>query len=162
MSNQNKTLAERLAEARADSPLNDMTVHQAAVRASNELKRGVPTNVVSKGAFKEGNKAWNKGKNIGTETWGKTRKERAEQMSEEERRAYFGYHEHHTKETKKQMSNSAKNRWAKTMKRVMAEGVEYDNHYAAAEALGIHKDTIIYRIKNKSAKWEGWYYINEK
>jgi len=25
-----------------------------------------------------------------------------------------------------------------------------------AEALGIHKDTIVYRIKNKSEKWKGW------
>jgi hypothetical protein len=158
MSNQNKTLAEKLAEARAESPLKDMTHAQAAHQVVNAAKKGVPTGKVTKGAFKEGNDAWNKGKS-GKGSWGKTRKERAEQMTEEERRAYFGTVEQHTEETKEQMSASASARWAKTMKRVMAEGVEYENHYAAAEALGIHKDTIIYRIKNKSAKWNGWYYI---
>jgi hypothetical protein len=109
MSNQNKTLAERLAEARAESPLKDMTAQQAAVRATNELKRGVPTNKVTKGAFKEGNVPHNKGK---SGNWGETRKERAEQMSEEERRAYFGYHEHHTEETKQKQAEKATERWS--------------------------------------------------
>ena len=155
----NKSLQEKLAAAKANSPLNNLTTHQAALRASNALKKGTETGKVTKGAFKEGNEAWNKGKS-GKTSWGKTRKEKAKEMTEEERRAYFGYHENHTEETKEQMSESAKKRWANTMKKVSADGVVYENHYAASEALGIHKDTIIYRIKAKGDKWAEWYYID--
>lgn len=155
----NKSLTEKLAQAKATSPLNDLTTHQAALRASNALKKGTETGKVTKGAFKDGNEAWNKGKS-GKTSWGKTRREKAKEMSEEERRAYFGYHETHTEETKEQMSESAKQRWAKNMKKVMADGIVYENHYTAAEALGIHKDTVIYRIKAKGNNWNNWYYID--
>lgn len=157
----NKTLQERLEEARASSPVKDLTTHQQAIRVSNSLKKGVATGKVTKGAFKEGQVAWNKDKAVGKDTWGKTRKERAAEMSEEERRAYFGVVEQHTEKTKEQMSESASARWAKQMKRVMADGIEYANIYEAAEALGIHKDTVVYRIKAKGANWAQWFFIEK-
>jgi DNA-directed RNA polymerase len=155
----NKTLQERLEEARNASPVNELTPHQAALRVSNSLKKGISTGKVTKGAFKEGQEAWNKGKEIGKDTWGKTRKERAKEMSEEERRAYFGTVEQHTEKTKEQMSESASARWAKQMRRVMADGIEYANIYEASSALGVHKDTIVYRINAKGANWHQWYFI---
>ena len=85
----------------------------------------------------EGQEPWNKGKAIGKETWGKTRSERAKTMTKEERRAYFGTVEKHTEKTKEQMSESASARWAKQMKRVMADGVEYASIYEASSALGL-------------------------
>jgi hypothetical protein len=157
-----KSLQELLDEAKRDSPLNDMTPAQAAHRVTNALKVGVPTGKVTKGAFKEGQDAWNKGKAVGKDKWGRTRKERAAEMSEEERRAYFGTVEQHTEKTKEQMSESASARWAKQMKRVMADGVEYANIYEASEALGIHKDTVVYRIKAKGANWTHWFFIEEE
>jgi hypothetical protein len=157
MSNQNKTLAERLEDAKANSPLNNLTTQQAALKANNELKRGVSTGNVTKGVFKKGNEAWNKGIE-GKETWGKTRSERAKTMSPEEHKAYFGTVENHTEETKLKMSESHKVLWAKRMKRVIAAGVEYKSIYEAAGALGVHKDTIVYRIKAKSPKWADWNY----
>lgn len=157
-----KTLQERLEEARASSPVKDLTTHQQALRVSNSLKKDVPTGKVTKGAFKEGQDAWNKGKAVGKDKWGKTRKERAAEMSEEERKAYFGVIEKHTEETKKQMSKSASARWAKQMKRVMADGVEYASIYEASKALGVHKDTILYRIKAKAANWAHWYFIEDQ
>jgi len=157
----NKTLQERLEEARNASPINELTPHQAAVRVSNTLKKGVSTGKVTKGAFKEGQEAWNKGKEVGKDKWGKTRKERAKEMSEEERRAYFGTVDQHTEKTKEQMSKSASTRWAKQMKKVMADGVVYANIYEASSSLGVHKDTIVYRIKAKGANWQQWYFIEE-
>lgn len=154
-----KSLQERLNEAKKDAPLNDMTPAQAAHRVTNALKAGVPTGKVTKGAFVEGQDPWNKGKSIGKDKWGKTRKERAKEMTEEERKAYFGTIEQHTEKTKEQMSESASARWAKQMKRVMAEGVEYSNIYEASSMLGLHKDTIVYRIKSPNKNWENWYFI---
>jgi hypothetical protein len=156
-----KSLQDRLNEAKKHSPLNDMTPAQAAHRVTNALKSGIPTGKVTKGAFKEGQKAWNKGKEVGKDKWGKTRKERAKEMSEEERRAYFGIIEHHSEKTKEQMSESASARWAKKMKRVMADGIEYANIYEASSALGVHKDTIVYRIKARGANWQQWYFIED-
>ena len=161
MSESKKSLQELMEEARKGSPLNKLTHQQASLKANNSLKQGVPTNKVTKGVFKKGNVPWStgiKGKNT---PWAQTRKERAKDMTEEERKKYFGYIENHTEKTKEQMSESAKQRWAKTMKRVMADGVEYNNHNDASEKLGVHKDTVIYRIKNKSERWNGWYYIND-
>jgi hypothetical protein len=155
----NKTLQERLEEAKNASPIKDLTPHQAAIRVSNTLRKGTETGVVTKGAFKEGQEAWNKGKAVGKDKWGKTRKERAAEMSEAERRAYFGTVEQHTEKTKEQMSESASARWAKQMKRVMADGVEYANIYEASSALNVHKDTIVYRIKAKGANWAQWFFV---
>jgi len=155
----NKSLQQRLEEARATSPLNDLTHQQAAIRASNAARKGTP-----------GVEPWNKNKTVGytwnkgiegKESWGKTRKERGKLMTQDERKAYFGTVNHSDK-TKKQMTESAKNRWAKSMKRVYADGVEYDNHYQASEALDVHKDTILWRCKNKAEKWQNWYYIDDK
>ena len=156
-----KTLQQLLDEAKKDSPLNKMTPAQAAHQVTNAAKKGVPTGKVTKGAFKEGQEAWNKGKAVGKDKWGKTRKERAAEMSEEERRAYFGTVEQHTEKTKEQMSESASARWAKQMKRVMANDIEYANIYEASSALGVHKDTVVYRIKNKGANWQHWYFIED-
>ena len=98
-----KTLQERLAEAKKDSPLNNMSPSTAAHIVTNTAKKGIPTNKVTKGVFKEGQEPWNKGKSIGKETWGKTRSERAKTMTKEERRAYFGTVEKHTEKTKEQI-----------------------------------------------------------
>jgi hypothetical protein len=149
----NKTLQQRLEEAKQNSPLNDLTPHQAAVRVSNSLKKDVPTGKVTKGAFKSGQEAWNKGLEVGKDTWGKTRKEKAKEMSEEEKRAYFGVKDQHSKKTKKKMSASATERWAKQMKPVMCEGKKYASIYAAGEALCIHKDTVSYRIKTRPKEY---------
>lgn len=77
----------------------------------------------------------------------------------EEHRKLFGVKDQHSKQTKKQMSTSAKNRWSKEMKQVMADNVVYSNIYEAAKALGIHKDTVVYRIKNKPNQY---YYIKKE
>ena len=150
-----KSLQQRLEEAKAASPAKNMTAAQIAHQVTNAAKKGVPTGKATKGSFNAGNKAWNKGK---TGTRGKTRSERGAQMSEQERRKYFGAIEQHTEETKQQMKNSAKQRWAKSMKPVWADGIRYENHYVAGEALNIHKDTVVYRIRAKGEHWKGWYY----
>jgi hypothetical protein len=75
---------------------------------------------------------------------------------EKEFRELFGVKDQHSKKTKKQMSASASERWAKSMKKVSALGEIYDSIYAASEALGIHKDTVVYRIKTKPTDY---YYI---
>lgn len=154
---QTKSLQQRLDEAKKNSPLNDLSPHQAAVRVSNTLKKDVPTGKVTKGAFKPGQEAWNKGLEVGKDKWGKTRKQRAAEMSEQQRRAYFGTKDQHTTETKQQMSASASARWAKQMRAVMALGKKYASIYEAGEALGVHKDTISYRIKTKPKEY---YYID--
>lgn len=59
--------------------------------------------------------------------------------------------------TKKKMSKSASDRWAKTMRKVYAGNIIYKNLYEAAEALGIHPDTVRYRIKSKPNEY---YYID--
>jgi len=152
----NKTLQQQLEEAKQNSPLNDLTPHQAAVRVSNTLKKDVPTGKVTKGSFKKGQEAWNKGLEVGQDTWGKTRKEKAKEMTEEQRREYFGVKDQHSKKTKEQMSASASLRWAKQMKPVMALGIKYESIYAAGLALGIHKDTVSYRIRTKPKEY---YYV---
>ena len=158
----NKSLKELMAEARQGSPLNKMSNQQAAVQATNVLKKGVPTNKATKGVFKKGNDPWNKGKEVGKESWGKTRKERAKNMSTEERKKYFGTVDQHTEKTKQQMSNSATKRWAKHKRpKVIADGIEYENFIVCAEKLGIHKDTVSYRCKAKSVTWQEWYFKDE-
>ena len=57
------------------------------------------------------------------------------------------------------MSASASERWAKSMKKVSALGNIYESIYAASEALGIHKDTVVYRIKTKP---KDYFYVVEK
>lgn len=152
----NKSLKQLMAEAKQGSPLNKMSTQQAAVQTTNVLKKGVPTNKVTKGVFKKGNVPHNRGK---SGTWGDTRKERASQMTEEKRKEYFGIIEKHTENTKAQMSDSAKQRWAKHYRpKVVADGIEYENFIVCAEQLGIHKDTVTYRCKAKSKTWEGWYF----
>jgi len=76
-----------------------------------------------------------------------------------EYRALLGVKDQHTEETKLQMSASASARWAKTMPKVHAENTVFDNIYVAAEALGIHKDTVVYRIRAQSLRWKDWYFI---
>ena len=78
---------------------------------------------------------------------------------EKEFRDLFGVKDQHSKKTKKQMSASASERWAKSMKKVGALGKTYDSIYAASEALGVHKDTIVYRIKTKP---KDYFYVVEK
>ena len=78
---------------------------------------------------------------------------------EKEFRELFGVKDQHSKKTKKQMSASASERWAKSMKKVSALGKVYDNIYTAGEALGIHKDTVSYRIKTKPKEY---FYVVEK
>jgi len=78
---------------------------------------------------------------------------------EKEFRELFGVKDQHSKKTKKQMSASASERWAKSMKKVGALGKTYDSIYAASEALGVHKDTIVYRIKTKP---KDYFYVVEK
>ena len=78
---------------------------------------------------------------------------------EKEFRELFGVNDQHSKKTKKQMSASASERWAKSMKKVSALGKVYDNIYTAGEALGIHKDTVSYRIKTKPKEY---FYVVEK
>ena len=79
------------------------------------------------------------------------------QGREDEFRKLFGIKDQHTEKTKKKMSESAKQRWAKKMKPLYCEGKKYVNIYAASEALGIHKDTVSYRIKTKPKEY---YYID--
>ena len=81
-----------------------------------------------------------------------------EQGKEKEFRELFGVKDQHSKKTKEQMSASATARWAKQMKKVMALGKKYSSIYEASEALGIHKDTVSYRIKTKPAEY---YYIED-
>lgn len=71
-------------------------------------------------------------------------------------RKLFGVKDQHDKQTKEKMSKSACDRWAKTMKKVSALDKIYANIYEAAEALKVHKDTIVYRIKSHPDKY---YYI---
>ena len=78
---------------------------------------------------------------------------------EKEFRELFGVKDQHSKKTKKQMSASASERWAKSMKKVSALGNIYESIYAASEALGIHKDTVVYRIKTKP---KDYFYVVEK
>jgi hypothetical protein len=78
---------------------------------------------------------------------------------ETEFRELFGVKDQHSEKTKKQMSASASERWAKAMKKVSALGKIYDSIYAASEALGIHKDTVVYRIKTKPKEY---FYVVEK
>lgn len=76
--------------------------------------------------------------------------------NEIEFRRLFGIKDQHTESTKKQMSSSAKARWAKSQKPLIAEGVRYESIYTASDALGVHKDTISYRIKSRPNEY---YYI---
>ena len=78
---------------------------------------------------------------------------------EKEFRELFGVKDQHSEKTKKQMSASASERWAKSMKKVSALGKVYDSIYTAGEALGVHKDTIGYRIKTKP---KDYFYVVEK
>jgi hypothetical protein len=102
---------------------------------------------------------WLEATRKGTES----RKSKGEKLKsegkEQEFRKLFGVRDQHSKKTKKQMSSSASNRWAKSMKKVSALGKVYDNIYAAGEALGIHKDTVVYRIKSKP---NDYYYITKQ
>lgn len=72
-------------------------------------------------------------------------------------RKLFGVKDQHSKKTLKQMSASAIERWAKTMKKVHAQGKIYESIYTASDALGIHKDTVVYRIK--SPNYPDFYYM---
>lgn len=67
----------------------------------------------------------------------------------EEYRKLFGVKEKHSNKTKKIMSQKALERWEKSRKQVSALGKIYTSIYEAAEKLGVHKDTITYRIKTK-------------
>jgi hypothetical protein len=67
----------------------------------------------------------------------------------EEYRKLFGVKDHHTDDTKQKMSQKASERWAKQMRKVSALGKIYNSIYEASAALGIHKDTVSYRIKTK-------------
>jgi len=93
----------------------------------------------------------------------KKRKQKGQELKqqgkEKEYRELFGVKDQHTKKTKKQMSISAKERWAKRMKQVSIQGKIYQNIYQAADDLGIHKDTVVYRIKTKP---KDHFYIEEK
>ena len=77
----------------------------------------------------------------------------------EEHRKLFGYKEQHSEATKEKMRESSALRWAKTMKKVSALGKIYDSIYTAGEALGVHKDTVVYRIKTKPKEY---FYVVEK
>jgi hypothetical protein len=78
---------------------------------------------------------------------------------EKEFRELFGVRDQHTEETKELMRASAALRWAQTMKKVSALGKIYESIYAAGQALGVHKDTIGYRIKTKP---KDYFYVVEK
>lgn len=142
----NKTLQQLIEDAKKDSPLVKLTGQQAALKVSNNLKKGVPIGVKTKGAFIQGHIPWNKGRTDDNK-WGKTRKERAAEMSEEERRAYFGVNPQHSLQTRELQSESARARWAKTHRRVQTDQGIFESIYKAGEALGCHPDTIRYRIK---------------
>jgi hypothetical protein len=77
----------------------------------------------------------------------------------EEHRKLFGYKEQHSESTKEKMRESSALRWAKTMKKVSAFGKIYESIYTAGQALGVHKDTIVYRIKTKP---KDYFYVVEK
>lgn len=157
-----KSLQELMAEASVGSPLKKMSRHQASLQVVNQLKKGVPTDKVTKGAFKKGHKSWNKGMQ-GNTPWAKTRKERGEILKATDpdaHKKYFGTIEQHSQKTIDQMKDSATRRWANHKRpKVIADGVEYKNFLVCAETLGIHKDTVSYRCKSKSASWKGWYFV---
>ena len=159
-----KSLQELMAEASVGSPLRKMSRQQAAVNVVNQLKKGVPTNIATKGVFKKGHDTWNKGIS-GKNSWAKTRKERGEILKAtdpEAHKKYFGTIEQHSEKTKKQMGESATKRWANHNRpKVIADGVEYTNFLVCAEKLGIHKDSVTYRCKSKSATWQGWYFVQQ-
>lgn len=109
-----KSLQQRLEEARAASPARHMTPGQQAHQVINAAKKGVPTGKVTKGAFKPGHTGWATGRFGDQATWGKTRKQRGEELratDPEKFKQYFGYKENHTEETIAQMEISATNRW---------------------------------------------------
>lgn len=42
-----------------------------------------------------------------------------------------------------------------------ADGV-FENHYVCADHYGIHKDTVLYRIRANSETYRDWYYIEDQ
>jgi hypothetical protein len=101
---------------------------------------------------------WREASLKGTESRKAKGKMLKEAGKEKEFRELFGVKDNHSKKTKKQMSASASARWAKSMKKVMAEGNVYSSIYEAGEKLGIHKDTVVYRIKTKPTDY---YFIED-
>lgn len=67
-------------------------------------------------------------------------------------RKFCGVKDKHDSDTIEKMKAKAKARWA-NKKKVSCQGVIYDSIYAAGEALGIHKDTVSYRIKHKPKEY---------
>lgn len=103
-------------------------------------------------------KEWLDASLAGTEKRKQRGQKLKEQGKEKEYRELFGVKDKHSKETKKKMSESASNRWAKTMKKVWVQGKIYSNIYEAGEKLGIHKDTVLYRIKTRPNEY---YFIKD-
>jgi hypothetical protein len=92
---------------------------------------------------------WIEANNKGIEKRKQKAKELLDQGRIDEYRKLFGIKDQHTEDTKKKMSESASIRWSKQMRKVSALGKIYNSIYEAGEALGIHKDTVSYRIKTK-------------
>lgn len=80
----------------------------------------------------------------------KSRSERCKKCSDTDRsgEANTFYGKHHTDETKRRMSEVAKNRPPRNIKRVLVDGVEYPSCKAVASAFGISQSTVTWRIKN--------------
>lgn len=85
------------------------------------------------------------------------RKEKGQKLLEQNKitefRQLFGIKDFHLETTKTKMSQSATERWTKSRSKVSALGVIYDSIYSAGLALGIHKDTVVYRIKTKPKEY---------
>lgn len=154
----------KIESMKAESPIQGRTRQSIAIAISN---------VANKSGQTMDRPAWNKGKKFrsednpnyqrdGKELWGKTRRERGEAMTEQERLRYFGYKERHDPETIEQMRESARKRWAKTMRKVHTEDGVFDNYNQCAEHYQVHKDTVVYRIKSNSERYKEWYYIEDR
>lgn len=143
-----KSIQEILKEQREQSEIFKRSEQSIAVGTSNKLtKTGVPLSTP----------VWNKGKTGLQTAWNKGvphSKEQIQKMSQSQKGKPRGPR---TQETKDKMSDKAKERWAKSMRKVWADDKAYNNIYDAAHALGIHKDTILYRIKTRPKEY---YYLD--
>lgn len=157
MCDKKNPIQEIIDKEKLKSGITELTLQQTALKVSNATKKGVPLD----------NDAWNKGKkmpgknaNYGKDgsRWAKTRKQRASTMTEDQRRKYYGIKDEHSEQTKQKMSESASLRWRRSMRKVHTDDGVFDNIMTCAEHYGIHKDTVVYRIKATSPTYQGWHY----
>ncbi len=164
----NKSLQQRLEEARASSPLNDLTNHEIATKIAGVLKRGVTPNLSEDGRKRiaEGNRK----KNASAEWREKVRKAN-NNWSEERRAAYENRDMSYVDDPayrQKLKDHNAKNRNPVMVQKLNKDWVEYESIRAADIALGANgkiqnnpgfyfpKDGSLKEIKHKMSPWYGY------